>query len=150
MSTGTRREPGRARSGNPTPPNLTQPDLTRPDPTRLLSRKEAVKASCETSDTPFLRQVRINTHLFETIKNAVASAISGENYSYLSAADFIRDALREHLSGGRLKRNVEKGPRKAMSLRLNEELKNFWDSLPARERQNILERAIRTKLASGG
>jgi hypothetical protein len=100
-------------------------------------------------DSLFLRQVRVDVLLFETIKNAVGSALLGENYSYLSAADFIREALREHSNGGKLKRNVEKGNRKAMSLRLNEELKNFWDSLPARERQNILERAIRTKLASG-
>ena len=38
----------------------------------------------------------------------------------------------------------EKGPKTATTIRVNEELKKFYDELPNRLRRKIIERAIRT------
>lgn len=91
-------------------------------------------------------QIRIDLHLFDSIHNAVESAIFGGNYSIESASHFIREALREHAAGAPLKVAHENGTKKSLSIRLDQSLKGFWDTLPKRHRNNILERAIRTKL----
>jgi hypothetical protein len=93
-------------------------------------------------------QIRINSHLFDSIHNAVESAIFGGNYSIESASHFIREALKDHISGVPLKVAHENGSKKSLSIRMDEKLKRFWDTLPKRHRNNILERAIRTKLLS--
>lgn len=129
LSESTRRKLGRL--------ELKTPKLSRSETTATASLG---KLSC------YSRQIRINIHLFETIQNAVHSAISGGNYRYGSAADFIREAIKDYAENKQLLVGVKEGVRKLMSLRLDEDLKRFWDSLPDRQRPNILERAIRTKL----
>ena len=156
-----RREPGRSplRSAAPQDVNATQPNSMQSAPPvrRLLGRSEftatesepaSKTAPCPAShgSSSHSRQIRINTHLFDTLQNAINSAISGGNYRYGSAAEFMREALKDYAETKQLLLNVEKGIRKLMSLRLDEDLKNFWDSLPNGQRSNILERAIRTKL----
>jgi Arc/MetJ-type ribon-helix-helix transcriptional regulator len=105
--------------------------------------------SHETSGNFFhIIQVRIDPHLFDSIHNAVESAIFGGDYSVESASHFIREALREHVAGKPLKVAHENGAKKSLSLRIDSSLKSFWETLPKRHRNNILERAIRTKLLS--
>jgi hypothetical protein len=91
-------------------------------------------------------QIRIDAHLFDGIQNAVESAIFGGDYSIESASHFIREAMREHAAGVPLKVAHENGSKKSLSIRIDEQLKSFWDKLPKRHRNNILERAVRTKL----
>lgn len=91
-------------------------------------------------------QIRIDLHLFDSIHNAVESAIFGGDYSIESASHFIREALREHAAGAPLKVAHENGTKKSLSIRIDQSLKGFWDTLPKRHRNHILERAIRTKL----
>ncbi|MGH7249406.1 MAG: hypothetical protein ACREGC_00345, partial [Minisyncoccia bacterium] len=91
-------------------------------------------------------QIRINANLFDSIHNAVESAIFGGDYSIESASHFIREALREHANGATLKVAHENGIKKSLSIRIDQGLKGFWETLPKRHRNNILERAIRTKL----
>ena len=43
-------------------------------------------------------QIRINANLFDSVKNAIESAIWGGNYEFESASHFLREALREHAS----------------------------------------------------
>lgn len=156
-----RREPGRSplRAVAPQDINTTQPHPTQParPARRSLGRSDFTATESEPvpkaapypashGSSSHSRQIRINIHLFDTLQNAVNSAISGGNYRYGSAADFMREALKDYAETKQLLLNVEKGVRKLMSLRLDENLKNFWDSLPNRQKPNILERAIRTKL----
>ena len=156
-----RREPGRSplQGTDPHEKDVTQHNPPQPDrqARRSLGRSNftAIESSLAAqtlantashSSSSYSRQIRINIHLFDTLQNAVNSAISGGNYRYGSAADFIREALKDYAETKQLLLNVEKGVRKLMSLRLDEDLKNFWDSLPNRQKPNILERAIRTKL----
>jgi hypothetical protein len=93
-------------------------------------------------------QIRIDAHLFASIHNAVESAIFGGDYSIESASHFIREALKDHAAGAPLKVAHENGVKKSLSIRIDEKLKCFWNTLPKRHRNNILERAIRTKLLS--
>lgn len=134
-----------------TPPNSTQHDSTRPIPLTGTS-VEIKTAPIYTSETQksftHVTQIRIDSNLFASINNAVESAIFGGNYDIESASHFVREALREHASGKPLQVAHGNGAKKSLSIRLDEALKNFWDTLPKRHRNNILERAIRTKLLS--
>lgn len=94
----------------------------------------------------YVTQIRIDIKLFDSIHNAVESAIFGGNYAIESASHFIREALKDHVSGMPLKVAHSNGIKKSLSIRMNEPLKRFWDTLPKRHRNNILERAVRTKL----
>jgi len=99
-----------------------------------------------TGNFSHVTQIRIDAHLFDGIQNAVESAIFGGDYSIESASHFIREAMREHAAGSPLKVAHENGAKKSLSIRIDEHLKEFWDKLPKRHRNNILERAVRTKL----
>jgi len=128
-----------------TPQNPTQPNTAQHDFTSIT-----IKTSNQKNDLSerfdHMVQIRIHKHLFESIKNSVESAIFGGNYEIESASHFLREALRDHLNGKQLKVAHENGSKKAISLKLDNDLKAFWDTLPKRHRQNILERAVRTKL----
>jgi hypothetical protein len=126
-------------------PNLSPPNLMKPE--ESLPRMMAYEQEKSEAFT-YITQIRIDAQLFESLNNAVESAIFGGNYSIQSASHFVREALKEHASGTPLKVAHQNGSKKSLSLRLNEQLKNFWDTLPKGHRNNILERAIRTKLLS--
>lgn len=132
-------------------PMITSFSSLKPIPTSSITTPPQTLSptySQQKSDIFFVIQVRIDHHLFDSVHNAVESAIFGGNYSVGSASDFIREALKEHVAGKPLKAAHENGPKKSLSLRINSNLKGFWDTLPKRHRNNILERAIRTKLLS--
>jgi len=124
------------------------PEATAPIVTQPLSPSSEGPAKQELSfgRLPHSTQIRINANLFDSVKNAVESAIWGGNYEFESASHFLREALREHATGKPLIVAHQGGPRKQLSLKLDDSLKGFWDTLPKRHRQNILERAVRTKL----
>lgn len=143
-----------------TKPNLSSPKTERPIKTQSNTAEYMTTSSVTTSlnlsppiympessnNFSHVTQIRIDTHLFDSIHNAVESAIFGGDYSIESASHFIREALREHAKGAPLKVAHENGAKKSLSIRIDETLKTFWDTLPKRHRNNILERAIRTKL----
>lgn len=136
-------------------PDLTQPITTQPDamlPVETLSvstSPSTPKYSSEQKEKfACVAQVRIDAQLFDSLNNAVESAIFGGNYSVESASHFVRESLREHVAGKELKVAHQNGAKKPLSLRLDNDLNDFWQTLPKRHRNNILERAIRTKLLS--
>jgi hypothetical protein len=116
--------------------------------TTMLNPSSPVYTSENSTNFTHVTQIRIDAHLFDSIHNAVESAIFGGDYSIESASHFIREALKDHATGTPLKMAHENGVKKSLSIRINEDLKRFWDTLPKRHRNNILERAIRTKLLS--
>lgn len=132
--------------------NATQHVTVQHSPTQYSATPQHVmqrNASAplpRSSEFPYAAQIRIDAHLFDEIKNAVDSAILGGNYALGSASHFLREALREHSTGKTLTAMHQRGARKSTTLALDERLKNFWESLPKRHRQDILERAVRTKL----
>lgn len=125
-----------------TEPITTQLDTISPSPNPLIYNPE------NTNSFAHVTQIRIDAHLFDSIHNAVESAIFGGNYSIESASHFIRESLKDHADGVPLKVAHKNGIKKSLSIRIDEKLKRFWDTLPKRHRNNILERAIRTKLLS--
>jgi hypothetical protein len=139
---------------------LTKPILSIPNATQSNTSESMATLSVTTGlnlsppvykqensgNFSYITQIRIDLHLFDSIHNAVESAIFGGNYTIESASHFIREALREHAAGAPLKVAHENGTKKSLSIRIDQSLKDFWDTLPKRHRNHILERAIRTKL----
>jgi hypothetical protein len=139
---------------NTTQPNSIQPDITHkisaivPELTSVVAPQVPKYSSEQNQQFSAVAQIRIDAQLFESLNNAVESAIFGGNYAIESASHFIRESLREHIAGKELKVAHQNGIKKPLSLRLDNQLYEFWQTLPKRHRNNILERAIRTKLAS--
>ena len=73
-----------------------------------------------------LIHIRIDANLFETISNAVRSAITASDFRYNSTSDFIREALNDYRKGNlRLTAQDQSGPRKSISLRVSQKTKSF-------------------------
>ncbi len=88
--------------------------------------------------------IRCNTMLYNTIQNAVTASQTAQDFTYSSPSDYIRAALQAHRDGMVLTELDEKGPKMSTTLRVDQETKEFYSSLPDRSRSKILERAIRT------
>ena len=152
----TRRTLGRSTLGErkqptsePSKHNKTQRDSTDHDTTGPIATQPVTSLHNQYLNSgllPHSTQIRIDAHLFDSVKNAIDSAIWGGNYEFESTSHFLREALREHARGKPLTVAHKNGPRKQLSLKLDDDLKDFWNGLPKRHRQNILERAVRTKL----
>jgi hypothetical protein len=110
----------------------------------------AAKAARNAGEFPHHAQLRINPELFDNIKSTIDSAILGGNYAISSASDFLREALREHANGKPLSALPHGNPKKSISIRFDDTLIAFWNELPKRIRNNVLERAARTKLQDYG
>ena len=88
--------------------------------------------------------IRCNTILYNTIQNAVTASQAAQDFTYSSPSDYIRAALQAYRDGMVLTELDEKGPKMSSTIRVNQETKEFYGSLPDRSRSKILERAIRT------
>lgn len=93
---------------------------------------------------PELIAIRCNTILYNTIQNAIASQHAAQDFTYSSPSDFIRVSLQAYKDGMPLTELDQKGPKISSTIRVDEETKAFFRSLPDRSRSKILERAIRT------
>jgi hypothetical protein len=67
---------------------------------------------------------------------------------YKSPAAYARTALRAYRDGMALTERDRNGEKVETSLRLDQELKEFWRTLPNQLRSRLLERAIRTYMRS--
>ena len=67
---------------------------------------------------------------------------------YKSPAAYARTALRAYRDGMALTERDRNGEKVETSLRLDQELKEFWRTLPDQLRSRLLERAIRTYMHS--
>lgn len=93
--------------------------------------------------------VRINTTLYNILTNYITSAHIIMDYKYQSVSDIIRAALQKFKEGMHLTEIDEKKQGIQListTIRIDNELKQFWETLPDRNRRRILERAIRTYL----
>lgn len=87
---------------------------------------------------------QINANLYNTIQNIIVSLHTSNDFTYVSSADFIRTSLDSYKEGMELTELDEKGAKVNTSIRLNQNLKDFYTNLPNRMRSKIIERAIRT------
>ena len=88
--------------------------------------------------------VRYNALLYDTIQNMIATAHTAGDFTYKSPADYVRAALRAYRNGMTLTELDRNGEKVETSLRLDQELWEFWRTLPDQLRSRLLERAIRT------
>jgi len=88
--------------------------------------------------------IRCHTMLYNSIQNMLSAAHAAQDFTYTSAVDFIRSALQAYKDGMVLTELDQQGEKTALTIRTDQELKNFYTSQPDRLRTKILERAIRT------
>lgn len=91
-------------------------------------------------------QIRCNTLLYTTLQNMIASMHTAGDFSYTSVADVIRAAIQAYKDGMTLTEQAESGSKKATTVRVTDELADFYESWPNRMRTTILERAIRSHI----
>ena len=107
------------------------PRLVEPEPKRAGAYREVIGIRC-------------NTMLYNSIQNMLSASHTAQDFTYTSAVDFIRSALQAYKNGMVLTELDQKGEKTALTIRTDQELKNFYTSQPDRLRTKILERAIRT------
>ena len=88
--------------------------------------------------------VRYDALLYDTIQNMITSAHTAGDFTYKSPADYVRAALRAYKDGMKLTELDRSGEKVATSLRMDQDLWEFWRTLPDQLRSRLLERAIRT------
>lgn len=89
---------------------------------------------------------QFNTLLYSTLQNMLESAHTAQDFTFTSVSDVIRAALQAYQEGMPLTELVDKGPKKTLTLRLDNSLRDFYDTLPTRMKTRLLERAVRTFL----
>ena len=85
---------------------------------------------------------RCDTYLLEKIKNGLVSKRLSGDYQYANLSTIIRHALQSYQQGMSLTYQRQSNPKQEISFRLDEELGNFYHSLPSHTRTEILERAL--------
>lgn len=134
---------------NPTQPNATQPRYRKNNTVRVeesgLARDEVDVGQSEQI------QIRMAPSLTKEIENVCNGARNNGDFSteFANVAAFCRHALNMYRQTGRLTRIAESkaGSRKARSLRVTSDLKAWWIALPKTNKPEILERAVRTRIA---
>jgi Arc/MetJ-type ribon-helix-helix transcriptional regulator len=81
---------------------------------------------------------------FNTIQNIIDSLHTSQDFTYVSASDFIRKALSSYKDGMELTELDEKGEKINTSIRVDQSLKDFYSNLPDSMRSKLIERSIRT------
>ena len=96
----------------------------------------------------YSRQIRMDSKLFHVIQELI-DANNGTS-RYASVASLVREALSKYQKGLAVvpRRSRQSPARKITTIRLNEKLKDFWDSLPKSRRLDALELLLKTELAS--
>ena len=87
---------------------------------------------------------QINAILYNTIQNIINALHTSQDFTYVSASDFIRKALSSYKDGMELTELDEKGEKINTSIRVDQALKDFYSNLPDRMRSKLIERSIRT------
>ena len=92
--------------------------------------------------------IRCNAMLYNTIQNMLLTSHTAQDFTYVSVADFIRAVLQAYSDGMPLTELEQKGEKISTTIRVDEKLKAFYQSLPDRLRCKLVERAIRTFMKS--
>lgn len=94
----------------------------------------------------YSRQIRMDSKLFHAIQEHIDTNNGASRYA--SVASLIREALSRYQKGLVVvpRRSRQSPRRKVTTVRLNEELKDFWDSLPKSKRLDALELLLKTQL----
>lgn len=95
----------------------------------------------------YSRQIRMDSKLFREIQEQIDG--NGGTSRYASVASWIREMLSRYQKDLAVvpRRSRRSTPRKITTVRLNEKLKDFWDSLPKSKRLDALELLLKTQLA---
>mgnify|MGYP002628332528 CR=1 FL=1 len=115
--------------------------------TRAVLDKNNVADDCiyhEKQSNKYKITVRLSVLLIDTLKNIIISNKVGGNFEYTNTSDLIRNALDAYKNGMTLIAQRAKDEKKETSLRVTQELKEFYSSLPKNAKSEIIERAVST------
>ena len=76
-------------------------------------------------------QIYYNTLHYNTLQKMIEAQHNGGDYTYSSVSDLIRAGLAAHQQGMPLRELDEKGSKSYVSVRLTQDLKAFYDTLPS-------------------
>ena len=88
--------------------------------------------------------LQCNALLYTTLQNTVKALHAGNDFSYTSVTDIIREALKAYKEGMELTEMEQSGKKKQTSIRVHTSLYKFYKSLPNQLRTKIIEKAIRS------
>ena len=88
--------------------------------------------------------IQCNALLYTTLQNTVKALHAGNDFTYTSVTDIIREALKAYQEGMELTEMEQSGKKKQTSIRVDTSLYKFYKSLPNQLRTKILEKAIRS------
>ena len=88
--------------------------------------------------------IQCNALLYTTLQNTVKALHAGNDFTYTSVTDIIREALQAYQEGMELTEMEQLGKKKQTSIRVDTSLYKFYKSLPNQLRTKILEKAIRS------
>jgi Arc/MetJ-type ribon-helix-helix transcriptional regulator len=113
----------------------------KPEPVNMPARE-----SEEQSTALLSLPIRCNTILYSTISNMIEAQHTGGDYTFPSVSDVIRSAIQARKEGMDLTELAQEGNKKATTIRVNQELFDYYKSWPERMRAKILDRTIRSYL----
>ena len=116
--------------------------------TQKTEDKSNTKNAHNASNTSKLNKckitVRLSILLIDTLKNIIISNKAGGNFEYTNVSDLIRNALNSYKNGMILIVQRTKDEKKETSLRVTQELKDFYSNLLQNTKSEIIERAVNT------
>ena len=119
------------------------------EPAVKLDSKQPKKPLAEEirrGELDYSRQLRIDSKLFHAIQEQINTNNAASRYT--SVASLIRETLSRYQKSLAIapRRSRQSSARKITTVRLNEELKDFWDSLPKSKRLDALELLLKAQL----
>jgi hypothetical protein len=91
-------------------------------------------------------QIYYSTLHYSTLQNTLEAQHNQGDFTYNSVSDLIRAALEAYKNGLQLTELDQKGGKTSLKIRVDKDLKVFFDSLPGQMKSKITERAVRTFL----
>ncbi len=122
----------------------------KPQPSPELVKPSVVPEVAEVAVSATARQesseitIRFDRMLYEQLQNSLAASHVVGDFSYVSVSDVIRAAMRAYQDGMELTELAPSGNKKGYTLRIDAELRAFYDTLPNRLKSQIIERAVRS------
>lgn len=120
-------------------------DITEETPSAMFPKQQEKTTNGKYNHSIY---IRCNAMLYNTMQNILLASHTAQDFTYVSVADFIRAVLHAYSDGMPLTELDRKGEKISTTIRVDERLKDFYQSLPDRLKSKLVERAIRTFMKS--
>jgi Arc/MetJ-type ribon-helix-helix transcriptional regulator len=117
----------------------------------ISSNRAGEREPSSLSEKPVSETIQIyySTLHYSTVQNTLTAQHNQGDFTYNSVSDLIRAALEAYKNGMQLTELDQKGEKTSLKIRVDKDLKAFFDSLPGQMKSKITERAVRTFIKNG-